>query len=342
MRAFYDELQKEAASPAAAILGHLKRPGTVHAIGAGVGSGFGVGLGAGALVGSVSGGTEAYRDARAAGEGRARSVGRAVSGGLAGAVRGAAKGAVVGAAGGAALGAVAPRAAISATRGLTRRSGSVPKAMSDFGQRQVHSLTGWRPGGAPSSIERIGAGAAGARQGLEKAVKGGNPTDISRARGALADSEKAQQMGLTSLPGIARSIREHGVAPTVRAGVREQWSSSPAWGKALMVGLPAASVIGSARAPEQEGGPGRGERIGRTLGGALGYSMAPLSLAGSTALGMGLERAGGAGGRVVDKLRRRRPQVPQEPERPPATEPGDTGQAAVEHVYGTGFSGGQE
>lgn len=339
MRAFSTELQKEAAPPAAALLGHLRRPGTLNAIQGGLGAGFGLGLGAGALAGGASSGVHSYQDARAQGATRTQAGLHALAGGLGGAVRGAGKGALIGAAGGAALGAAAPTKAIGLTRGISKLDNSAG-GLSRFGQRQVHSLTGWKPGGSSRSIESIGAGAADARKRLEQAVAKGAPeAEVGAARAALGASEEAQRMGLTSLPGIARSVSERGLLPTIGAGVKDQWSSSPGWSKALMLGMPAASVAKSMTTPEVSGQPGRGERIGRTLGGALGYSMAPLSLAGGTVLGVGLERAGGLAGRGVDRLRGRRPQVPQEASRPPASEPGDTGQVATERVFGTGYGG---
>ena len=339
MRAFSVELQKEAAPPVASLLGHLRRPGTLNAVQGGVGAGFGLGLGAGALVGGASSGARSYQDARSQGATRTQAGLHALAGGLGGAVRGAGKGALIGAAGGAALGAAAPTSARALTRGISKMENPAG-GLGRFGQRQVHSLTGWKPGGSTKSIESIGAGAADARTRLEQAVTRGAPeAELGAARSALGASEEAQRMGLTSLPGIAKSVGDRGLLPTIGAGVKDQWSSSPRWGKALMLGMPAASVAKSLTTPEINGQPGRGERIGRTLGGALGYSMAPLSLAGGAVLGTGLERAGGLAGRGIDRLRGRRPQLPQEASRPPASEPGDTGQVATERIFGTGYGG---
>ena len=86
--------------------------------------------------------------------------------------------------------------------------------------------------------------------------------------------------------------------------------------KALMVGFPTLSVGGAIAKPEQVGGPGKAEQVGRSLG-ALGYTAMPLSMGASVALGTGLERLGGAAGRGIDKLRGR----PPIPEPGPAPEP---------------------
>lgn len=343
LRAFHEELHKVGGVPGG-ILRHLQRVGTRHAVGAGVGSGLGLGLGAGALAGGVRGGKDAYDAARSSGQGAGGAALSALGGGLGGAVRGAGKGAVIGAGSGAALGVLVPTTTLSVTKALAKGPNFLG-SLNNFGQRQVHSVSGWKPGGAARSVERVGAGAAPARAELARELKKGvgAPATVERASKALSAAERAQSMGLTSLPGYAKSLKNNGVLPTVGAGLRSQWDASGSKGKALMVGLPAMSLVSAARAPEGGEGPGRAERIGKIVGGTLGGVAAPLSLAGSLAMSAGLERAGGAAGKHVDRVRGRtlhRPQVPHEPTRPPASEPGDTGQQAVEHVYGTGFNGG--
>jgi hypothetical protein len=345
MRGFYDELPKTAGVPQE-LLHRLGRVGTRSAIGAGVGSGLGLGLGAGALVGGARAGKDSYGAARERGASAPGALLSAIGGGLGGAVRGAAKGAVLGAGAGGLAGALTPTRTLAATRGLQKLDNTAG-TLSNFGQRQVHSLSGWKPGGAARSVERIGAGAAPARKELAELGKGlaeGVPVkSLDRAAKSLAAADKAQEMGLTSLPGYAKSLKTNGLLPTVSAGMKSQWDAAGGKGKALMLGLPALSVAQAARAPEGEGKPGRGERIGKVVGSTLGGVAAPLSLGGSLALSAGLERAGGAVGKGMDRLRRGKvhpPEVRQEPTRPPATEPGDTGQHTVEHVYGTGFNGG--
>jgi hypothetical protein len=340
MEAFYAALEKEA-SVADALVSHVSRPGTLHAVQAGLGTGLGLGALGGAAIGAAKGGKAQYDLARQNGQGVLGAAAHSAGGALVGAARGAGKGALVGAGMGALGGAVAPTQLLRGTRALSQAK-NVAGDVANFGQRQVHGFTGWRPGGSTASIERIGGGAADARGALAKALKSGDPSAVGRARSALQSSEKAQAMGLTSLPGLAKSVKDNGVLPTVAAGMKDQWRNSSGKMKALMVGAPALSVASTLRKDESVKGQGKGERIGRTLGGALGYGMAPLSLGASTALGVGLERTGGLVGKGIDALRGKRPQVPQEPSRPPATEPGDTGQHLAERVYGTGFTGSME
>jgi hypothetical protein len=188
-------------------------------------------------------------------------------------------------------------------------------------------------------------------------LRGRSPDEISAAqRGAalkesisagkgLQAAERAQELGLTSLPGYARAVAgKSGVKPTeaVRAGLAEQWHTSPGWMKGLMVGFPAASVGGAVLSKDQPGGPGMAERVGQGLGTA-GYTLAPLTLGGSIVAGEALSRGLGAAGRGIDVLRghkRKKPVTPKEPTRPPASEPGDTGQSVASERYaGPAMSG---
>lgn len=344
MAALKDELAKTAGA-AEALMTHLRRAGTQKAIGGGLGSGLGLGLGAGALIGGVRAGKDSYDRARAGGQNEVVSGLNAIGGGLGGALRGAGKGALIGAGAGALAGAALPTQTLRGTR-ILQKADNVAGSLSNFGQRQVHSVSGWKPGGAMRSVERIGEGAAPARAELAAARASGDAKAVARAEKGLGSMERAQEMGLTSLPGLAKSVGEHGIFRTIGAGAKSQWAGAGPKTKALMVGLPAWSAYSAATTPDGPGAPGRGERIGRLAGSTLGGMAAPLSLAGGIALSTALERGGGAVGKGFDKLRARRapvqqPQVPQEAVRPLASEPGDVGQHAVEHVYGTGVTGAQ-
>lgn len=306
MRGFLGELRK-VANPAA-LLGHLTRKGTRHAVQAGLGSGLGLGVGAGALAGAAHSGVKGYREARDAGAGAGGAALMGLGTGLGGAVRGAGIGALAGAGAGALAGAVRPVATIQRTRQLSRLDNSVG-GLSQFGQRQVHGFTGFAPGGSSRAVERIGGGAYQARKGLQAAEAGGSVAEVARAREALAASERAQQMGLTNLPGLAKAVKDRGVVEALGTGMREQWASSPGWGKALMAGFPALAGASALATPEVAGEAGKGERFGRALG-SVGYMAAPLSLGAGTLLGAGLEQIGGGLGRGVDALRgHRRKQV---------------------------------
>jgi hypothetical protein len=147
-------------------------------------------------------------------------------------------------------------------------------------------------------------------------------SEHAKAKKSLPHALKAQEMGLTSFPGYVKAVREKGTE-AVKAGLREQWHGGGLGTKALMVGFPAASIGGAALTPG-----GGAEEYGRALG-SVGYTMAPFTMGGSVLAGEGLSRGLGAAGRGIDRLRgkRKRPQIPKEPSRPPASEPGDTGQA---------------
>jgi hypothetical protein len=371
LHGFYVQLAKEAGAgdAARAIASRVVGSPQMHGALAGLGSGAGLGLGVGAVGGAALGGAKAYREARAEGQGRGSALGSALGGTLRGAGRGAVTGAALGAGAGALAGAARPARVAEITRGLATRKDSVG-GLSRFGQRQVHSLTGWKPGATNASVESIGAGAANAREALHASTgaidqaksaltaarAGGDASAVNAAkatytkalggaadaRSALGAAEVTQNKGMTSLPGLARNVGKEGLLPTLKAGIKEQWRSSGPKGKALLVGLPAAQAVSTlaSKRKDGDGGVGKGEALGRLAGGTLGMMAAPLPLAGSMALGSLTERAGGAIGRGVDRLHGKRPAVPQEPVRPPATAPGDTGQVAVEHVYGTGYGGG--
>lgn len=345
MRAFFGQLTKEAALGDAAktVWSGLRRSPVLHGAQAGMGSGLGLGLGVGAAAGGALGGVKSYRRAREEGQGVSSSLGSALGGAASGAVRGGATGALVGGGAGALAGAAAPKEIAKATRDLAKKDTRLA-GLSRFGQRQVHSVTGWKPGLTNRSVEEIGAGARGARDALAAAKASKDPAAIAKATKGSGLAEKTQRLGMTSLPGLAKRVKEDGLLPTLGTGMKEQWQSSGTAGKALMVGLPAMGIANTSRGRD-EAGRGKAETIGRLAGGTVGMMAAPLSLTGSMLLGTGLERAGGAIGKGVDRLRGRRlarsatAQGTPTYTPPVATEPGGTGQAAVEHVYGTGYSG---
>lgn len=324
-------------------------------------------------VGGLGGGALGYQRARAEGEG----VGASLKRGL--------KGALVGGSGGALLGAGA--AAVRPGMGTS---------ISNFGQRQVHGLTGWTPAegvrsighGAADSAERLQAahqalgeashahaaasfaekppGVVGRLLGKKAPVaptganlerfQGMNAQQIEEHLGkaksehgsALAShaaSEKAEQMGLTSLPGYLKSMKNNGVLPTLTAGANQGWAGTSAGSKAMMLGLPALGVAGAVRgadAPDQSG-KGKAERIGSVVGDVAGNIVgAPIPFVGGQVLGEGFKRTGGLIGKGVDKVRGH-----LKPQGAPGTDlTQGTGQAsAAEHVMtsraqGTALEGG--
>jgi hypothetical protein len=332
LSAFEVELEKEAAGESG-LLAHLGRPGVLHAAGGAAGAGLGLGALAGGALGAARGARERYLKAREEGAGAGRSAARSVAGAAEGALGGAGRGALYGAAGGALAGVAAPLALTRASKALFARPDALGAA-SRFGARQVHGLTGFRPGGSSRSLEKIRGGSYDARKGLEQALLSDDPKRTERALRHFKASEEAARLGLTSLPGLAKALsREPGRA--IGTAARAAWSAGGPGHKAMLVGVPAAGAAGAVLGPEEPGGAGPGERAGRALG-AIGYTAAPLALAPSVVLGALGERAGGAAGRLIDRQRSTRARLA--PERRPLArgdfmepfghEPGDLWAAA--------------
>lgn len=275
------------------------------------GVGMGVGAGVGGTLGAAHGAYRSWRDARAEGEGVGTASLHALGGGaregLMGAGAAALGGAVLG--GGLAMG--RPDFAARGAGVIEGAPGAIG-AFGRFGQRQVHSLTGWKPEGGISAI-RGGAWdqrnhAAAMQEALEGARKGGDEVAIGHAVGRAQHAERArgaaqdvEDRGMTSLPGSFRAMKKDPLG-AVRAGAMNQWRGSSKAEKALLVGLPAAQ-LGMAVAGHDED---KGERIGENVGGLLGgaaFGGAPLM--GQLAGGIGAGLAGKAIGHGIDKMRTR-------------------------------------
>jgi len=180
-----------------------------------------------------------------------------------------------------------------------QKLGGVPGALARFGQRQVHSLTGWAPKG-----------------GLE-AMR-------------MAPSEAA-----TSLPGFVRSVGQKGLLPSIAAGAKNQLSGSNLAEKALMVGLPAAGLASAIKNPASPNpNVSKEENIGRQAGGLVGgLAAGPMPFAGSVLMGEAFGQAGALAGRGVHKVRSLlNPQNGLHPHGPFASQStdltGESGQAA--------------
>lgn len=206
-----------------------------------------------------------------------------------------AQGALAGGLGGAGLGALLPSGA--------------RKAMSRFGMRELHGLTGYMPEG--ETLRSIHAGAypaevaeAQARRAAHKAYGGGSAKEIEsafgglhRAQDALQAARGAEEWGLTNLPGVLRSMKAHGVLPTISRGAKAQIAGVHPLNKALMVGLPAAGVAQAALSKPPEGS-GKGEALGYTGGQLAGGLAAGLMPFGA---GQVFQEATGHAGRVLGK-----------------------------------------
>jgi len=205
----------------------------------------------------------------------------------------------------------------------------------DFLKRQWHALTGWTPHGFHNvtGIEQIGAGAADARHGLEKArevireaagqkARAAATKKLEKAKKVLEVNEEAQRMGLTSLPGYIKSLHTHGIKPTLRAGFNQQWHGTGPFEKTIMVGLPAAATAMSTLGPEDPENPHKARAVmGNLAETAAGMATGNLPLAGALAVGAGANMVGRTAGGLVDRFRKKKiPAVHGALQAPPAPE----------------------
>lgn len=258
--AFAFELDKLAVSPAFGA-----RVGSMLG---GAGSLGGVGSLVGAGLGGAYRGYQGYRDAKNQGATTGQAVASGVAGGLGGAMSGAAAGGIVGGVGGAVGGALNPAKMEAARKALTNTRGPVG-AFSRFGQRQVHAVTGWHPGGdnLQKGMDEIRHGAYGARQHMNALTeKGVTGAGLEGAQKRLQAAETAERMGLTSVPGYVRSMRDNGIGATLRAGVDQQLHGADAATKALTFGLPAAGVAQTLAEKEDPNKPHKHSKAVRVLG----------------------------------------------------------------------------
>lgn len=317
-------------------------PRISSALGA-IGAGGGVGALAGGVLGAAVKGGRKFKEDRAQGASVTEALGGSLGHALAGAGRGALVGGAIGAGTGGAVGAINPAAGNRFRAALSKMPGA------DFGQRQVHTFTGWKPEGGLAAIghgaaPRLGAvrqaeqelfaarGGQGKRSLVDRvtgrsAVRGAEKR-VENARAAYDAGRKAEEMGLTSLPGYAKALRDRPVGEVLRTAVNDQWKGmSPAM-KGLTVGLPAlelAGALGSSNEPDEQG-RSKGERIGRSLAQtAGGFLLSPLTMTGQMVAGTALSRAGGSAGRLV--ARRPAGRVVAPPGAPDLT--ADSGQAVA-------------
>ncbi len=291
--------------------GYLKRQ--VGATGAGLGLG---GLGGAVLGGGVSG-VRAYSDARDQGSSTAGAALR----GLGGALPGAAIGGLAGMGLGSAAGLASGARGAELSKALSGRQDLLGKA-SRFGQRQVHGLTDALPAGHGSrqaALEAIGAGAAPARARVEAATKGIRDaisgTDVKAMRKAidahttaetsLRHAQKAEDLGLTSVPGYVRSLLKNPVE-TAKTVAGDQWHSGGIGHKALTFGMPALGVVEAVRSKGQEGAPGPAERALSNVG--MLATPSTLPIAGLIGVGALTGKALQTTGAGIDALRRRKMQ----------------------------------
>ena len=172
-----------------------------------------------------------------------------------------------------------------------------------------------------------------AERAMAAAKASGNAKAIAKAekrlKGAkkyLGAAEQAEQMGLTSIPGYARALKQKGVAKTIGAGLGEQWHSGLA-GKAF-IGMPLAMAGKELATSSAPGGEGRFERTGKALS-SLGYAMAPIPLMASSVLPSAISGVASAPRKIMGKLRKMRPESPEAS----SFEPAGGAAAPAEHIY---------
>ncbi len=315
---FFPEFSSEfwkTAAPNLAALRSALTAGTAAAkkqVGA-VGSGIGVGALGGAVLGGAGKGVAEYSRSSREGDPGGVSAMRTLGAGLQGAFHGSLLGAGVGGLAGAAGGAKARELG----KALAGREGAVGRA-ARFGQRQVHGLTGAVPEGAGSRVEAIramGAGAAPAKARLDAARNAmadqDGPAlqkgfrDFVAARKGYEAASSAENLGMTSLPGMAKALATRPLE-AARAAVGEQWHGGGAAHKAIAVGLPVAGAVSSVVTPSQPDGPGRAERTLGALAPLTGVNTLPLSgMIGAGVLASKALKTTGAG---IDAKLRRRPE----------------------------------
>ena len=292
MAAFVQELEKQAFVPTA----QLTRGGL--ALGAGL---------TGGTIGGMYQGSSEYNKARQQGATRTQALRAGLKGGV--------TGGAIGGAAGAGLGAIAP---------------GMGGKLRDFGGQMLHMWTG---AGGKKGMETFGGGAAQTRQRvadaakqLEKAHAGqledprffGRHYDKMMGRAPIGKDkilamaqkehesaqlghkamERAQELGLTSLPGAAKAIVTNPIEAAKGAYGAMAHGTSGAQ-KALALGLPGAfAAYGAIRKPQE------GEtRLGNIAGSVMGAVPAALPMMPSSiALSMipGIPNPGMAASRALE------------------------------------------
>lgn len=317
--AFQDELEKVAgfSELVASQAGRLKNMGSLG----GVGTLGGAALGAGAL------GAHSFQQAHEQGASLPVSAVHGLRGALGGAVLGGTAGAVVG--GGA--GVLAKGNFDHLTKSTLPGVGAFARA----GQRQVHGFTGML---SPQELRNVRGGAYDAVRNLNHTLAS-NPIGskpAARALDAANAAVKAEGMGLNSVPGYLRSLKNNGVANTVRAGVEEQFKNAPVM-TALGMGMPLASAAATAFGKKDEDyptplHPSKAQQLGTQLGNFAGGVMsAAMPMGTGAAVGLAGSALGRGAGKVYDRLRHTRP----------VQEPPETNGlgAPVEHVMSDSAAG---
>jgi len=264
--AFADELEKYAALPAISAL--LKNRGAMATATA-------------AGMGGLWRGQAGYDEAAEQGKGFG---GRAL---------GALRHGAMGAAGGAALGAGVATGAKHLGGRPGRYMQGAQKSLYNLGGQQAHALTGVGSAAQFGGGTAISSAAKTQAMANLKKMREGAARNPNAWRGRLSRAQKAvdrttrghewqlqaEKMGITSLPGTIKAIRERGVSPVLRTAWHSQVSGMGPGGKALMFGVPAGmAVAGAAGAKPGERGEAIGESAGLAASNVLPMAMSPSML----------------------------------------------------------------
>lgn len=229
-------------------------------------------------LGALWRGNKGYEEARAQGQSRGQAARAALRGGA------------IGAAGGAALGgAVLGARKIPGVVG--KRADEATKALYEAGGQQMHALTG------KGTAAQFGGGSSMTLRSLNRAkehrtrmreLAKASPSWWRNKRKAWAEGgvgsadkghkamQRAEEMGLTSLPGTIGALQRHRLGDVARTAWDAQIGGMGTGTKALMFGLPAAfGVAGAVGAKPGERGQAIGESVGLAASNIAPAAMSP-------------------------------------------------------------------
>jgi hypothetical protein len=349
LASFHTELVKEALggdllrlarNASRSVRGAVTSPAT-HRVAGGLAGGVGAGGLAGGVLGAGYGGAKGYQEARAQGQTVGGALRAGLSAGTRQGVRGIGQGALVGGALGGVGGALSKRVPTALAQAPLVGSGA------RFGQRQLHGITGWTP---EAGVRSIRGGAYGAERGVEEAL-GSLEKAHQKSRGVASAQRgldravtyrraagRAEELGLTSLPGYAKALRKDPVG-ALKAGFGEQWHGATGVPRVLAYGGSGALVAGEAL-KDDPGGKGRLERAGRALGSTLPMLAGPLPIAASLAATPAMAAVGGLPGKIKERITRRK--ASGHLAAPPSLEPANATTQPSGYLYADRGPGGME
>lgn len=175
------------------------------------------------------------------------------------------------------------------------------KGFGDFYQRQRYAVTG--KGLGKTDAERLKkARDIGLVDTYKPAKVGTTPLSaqqVKAEKGRILTQEDALQKGYMSAPGTV-----HGLLTRPGDVIKSGWRRGGKTGK-VFAGLGAYETGKGLIEKPEEGGPGRLEKGLRGAGSALGWLVAPTTLAGGQIIGMGGGALGSGVGKLGDKVVRR-------------------------------------